>query len=326
MGGLNAALTLGAPGKVTARILPYGATVASLRVPDRQAQCDEVVLRVPDYTVLHPYFGATVGRYANRIARGRFSLNGTAHQLATNNGAHALHGGVHGFSRRLWTVVDHSPRSAVLSYRSEDGEEGFPGDLDVEAIYTIGDHELRIDYKARADRDTVINLTNHTYFNLNGGDTILDHILRIDADHYTPIDETLIPTGEISSVAGTPFDFRAPARIGALLNEAHPQLKFGRGYDHNWVLNKAGSAELRTAAELHELSRGRTLTILTTEPGLQFYAGCQLDGSFGYPRFGGLALETQHFPDSPNHPGFPSTVLRGDETYESSTIWRFGTL
>lgn len=325
MGGVGSPLTLGGAGGIAAKILPYGATIASLQVPDSQGKYDEIVLRVADYATHHPYFGATIGRYANRIAGGRFSLNGTSYQLPTNNGAHALHGGPNGFSRRHWTVGEQTSRTASLFYRSDDGEEGFPGAVEVQVSYTVGAEELRIDYKACAESDTIINLTNHTYFNLSAGATILDHVLRIDADFYTPVDETLIPTGEVASVAGTPFDFRVPRRIGAGIDDSHPQLKFGRGYDHNWVLNGGVHGEPRVFAELHEPSCGRKLTLLTTEPGLQVYAGCQLDGAFGYPRFGGLALETQHFPDSPNHPGFPSTVLRGGETYESSTIWRFGT-
>lgn len=326
MGGLGDAVTLGAADDVQMTVLAYGATVASLRVPDARGIRDNIVLGVSDYTRPHPYFGAVVGRYANRIARGRFSLNGNDYQLALNNGSNALHGGPGGFSRRIWTMDRHDARRVVLSYHSAGGEEGYPGALDVKVAYSVAANEVEIGYHATArENDTILNLTNHSYFNLRGEGTVLDHRLWIDADNYTPVDETLIPTGEIASVALTPFDFRAPTGIGARLTDPHLQLRIGQGYDHNWVLNGGTTKAPRLVAVLEEQARGRRLSILTTEPGLQFYAGTQLDGAFGYPRFGGLALETQHFPDSPNHPLFPSTVLRAGESYTSTTIWRFDT-
>jgi aldose 1-epimerase len=326
MGGLGDSVTLGAPDALQMTVLAYGATVASLRVPDASGSSDNVVLGVADYTRPHPYFGAVVGRYANRISRGRFSLNGTDYQLTLNNGPNALHGGPEGFSRRIWTLDHRDARRAVLSYHSADGEEGYPGALDVQVTYTVTENAVEIGYRATAvDDDTILNLTNHSYFNLKGEGTVLDHRLRIDADSYTPVDETLIPTGEIASVALTPFDFRPPTTIGTRLHDTHVQLRFGQGYDHNWVLNGGMTKVPRLVAEIEEPTRRRRLSILTTEPGLQFYAGTQLDGAFGYPRYGGLALETQHFPDSPNHLLFPSTVLRGGESYTSTTIWRFET-
>jgi aldose 1-epimerase len=326
MGGVAEKFTLTADdGSIVAEVLSYGATIATLCIPDRDGERGNIVLGVTDYTAAHPYFGATVGRYANRIAHARFSLNGRTHRLTANDGVNALHGGVRGFSRRTWTVAEQTPQRAVLTYDSPDGEEGYPGALSLQLALSVTRRELRLDYLARAETDTIVNLTNHSYFNLKTDETILDHLLRIDADHYTPVDDTLIPTGEIASVAGTPFDFRQLTRIGARIDEPHAQLRIGQGYDHNWVLNGGQTATPRVVAELHEPVRGRSMTVLTTEPGLQFYAGCQLDGTFGYPRFGGLALETQHFPDSPNKPQFPSTVLRGGEAAESTTIWRFGT-
>jgi aldose 1-epimerase len=325
MGGVGEAVTLGGAGGIQMTVLPYGATIASLRVPDVFGVSGNVVLGTDDYTKAHPYFGAVVGRYANRIARGRFSLNGKVYQLALNNGPNALHGGLTGFSRRLWTVDQQDARRIVLSYRSADGEEGYPGALDVEVTYTVTSHDVEIGYVAAARDDTIFNLTNHTYFNLKGEGTVLDHRLQINADSYTPVDETLIPTGEIAAVALTPFDFRVPMEIGARLGDPHPQLRFGQGYDHNWVLKGGATRRPRLVAEVIEPTRRRRLRLLTTEPGLQFYAGTQLDGAYGYPRFGGFALETQHFPDSPNHPSFPSTLLRAGETYRSMTIWRFDT-
>jgi aldose 1-epimerase len=326
MDGLTDGLALGAAGGVRATVLPYGATIAGLHVPNRAGVFQNVVLTAPDYKQRHPYFGCVVGRYANRIARGRFPLNGKVFQLSCNDGLNALHGGPGGFSRRLWRVAQWDGQTAVLTYRAAAGEEGYPGAVSVDVAYTVDGHDLRIDYRAESDADTVINLTNHSYFNLKGKDTILHHELLISSDSYTPIDSGLIPTGEVAPTSGTPFDFRSQREIGAHILDRHPQITFAGGYDHNFALAGGVTQAPRFAALLYEPTTGRRLTILTTEPGLQVYAGTQLDGAFGYPRFGGIALETQHFPDSPNHPNFPSTLLRAGEAYRSTTIWRFDTL
>ena len=323
-----------------ARIATRGATVVSLRVPDRSGALDDVVLghdALEGYLAASPYFGAIVGRYGNRIAHGRFTLDGTAYRLAANDGAHHLHGGVRGFDKVVWegAPVDGADGAGVrLRYRSPDGEEGYPGTLDVEATYTLtARNELVVALRATADRATPVNLTHHGYFNLAGagrGD-VLDHELTIHADAFVPVDAGLIPTGALAPVEGTPLDFRAPARIGARIDADHPQLRRAGGYDHTFVLRPPGApGALAHAARLVEPITGRTLDVHTTEPGLQLYSGNFLDGSIRgkagrvYGHRAALCLETQHFPDSPNQPAFPSTILRPGEEYRSRTVFAFG--
>ena len=323
---------------IRARVMTHGAVVVSLEVPDRDGRLADVALGFDDmggYLSDPPYFGAIVGRYGNRIAHGRFTLDGTEYALARNNGENHLHGGVKGFDKVIWEAeeVGGSDGPALrLSYLSADGEEGYPGNLSVEVTYTLteGD-ELRVDYYATTDQATVLNLTQHTYFNLAGageGD-ILDHELMINADRFTPVDETLIPTGELRKVSGTPLDFTSPTPIGARINQDDEQLRVGQGYDHNFVLRRGKGLEL--AARVHEPGSGRVLEVYTTEPGMQFYSGNFLDGTIRgkegkvYLHRSGFCLETQHFPDSPNQPDFPSTVLRPGEEYRQTTVFRFST-
>lgn len=322
-------------------ILTYGGRIQSIEVPDRSGRIANVALGFDDpsaYLENNPYFGAIVGRYANRIAGGRFAIDGSTYQVSLNEANTSLHGGVHGFDARVWdaTIVQNGPGPGVVLRRtSEAGEEGYPGRLSVEVSYRItGIGELRVTYRARLDHDetdsTIVNPTNHSYFNLSGqdGGSIHDHVLQIHASRYTPIDHNLIPTGSIDDVAGTPFDFTHPTPISKLLSDTHDQLVLGKGYDHNWVLNRSRSG-LRHAATVWDPASGRSLEIMTTEPGLQFYSGGQLDGSIvgsGGQRYGqgaGLALETQHFPDSPNNPNFPTTVLRPGSAFLSETVMRF---
>ena len=318
-----------------ARIMTWGAAVVSLKVPDAQGHLGDVVLGFDDLDgyLKHDFFaGKVVGRYANRIGQARFTLDGKEYKIGANDGRNSLHGGRQGFDKRLWTPVKADRRSIELQYKSQDGEEGYPGNLLATVRYTLADdNELRIDYTATTDKDTVVNLSNHSYFNLAGAGngTILDEDLQIDADRYTPVTKELIPTGELPGVAGTPMDFRKPTRIGARIDAAFEQLKFGMGYDHNWVLNKPKPG-LSLAARLHDPSSGRVMEVLTTEPGLQFYSGNMMarqsvTGKAGqvYVWRGALCLETQHFPDSPNHPAFPSTELKPGQTYRSTTVFRF---
>jgi aldose 1-epimerase len=322
-------------------LLGYGAAVARLLAPDRNGQRANIALGFPSLAgyVEHTghYFGATVGRYANRIAGGRFVLADEVIQLPANDGRNSLHGGADGFDRHPWELVASlaKPEEARVLFRrmSADGEMGFPGTLEAEVAYTLTESSsLRIDYRATTDKATVINLTNHSLWNLagEGAGTIDDHVLTINAGRYTPIDDELLPTGEIASVAGTPLDFTAPTPIGLRADDDFDQLTLARGYDHNFVLDRAGATSLELAARLEEPRSGRVLEVRTTEPGLQLYSGNFLDGSLtgsgGRPyRFrGGVALETQHFPDSPNHENFPSTVLRPGQVFASSTIYRFG--
>jgi aldose 1-epimerase len=324
-----------------AAVISYGATLVSLKVPDRNGKIADVVLgydTLDGYEQGASYFGGTIGRYGNRIAGGKFTLDGKAFQIPTNDGPNSLHGGTIGFNKRIWTAVDRSRSDAEvleLSYTSPDGEEGYPGTLKVKVTYTLPaeSNELRIDYLATTDKDTVLNLTNHSYFNLTGdaSQTILDHQLTLHALRFTPVDSTLIPTGEERAVQGTPLDFTKPTAIGARINRDDEQLKFGKGYDHNWVLEKTDKVGLQLAAEVFEPTSGRVLEVLTTEPGVQFYSGNFLDGTAKgkggqlYAYRTGLALETQHFPDSPNHPKFPSTELKPGQIYRSTTVLRFST-
>jgi aldose 1-epimerase len=320
----------------------YGGIITSLKTPDRSGQFDDIVLgydNLAGYLHDSPYFGAIVGRYGNRIARGRFTLDGTTYRLATNNGPNSLHGGLRGFDKVIWSAQpfqNQEGAGVALDYTSPDMEEGFPGTLRAHVTYMLSeDDRLIVDYQATTDKATPVNLTQHTYWNLAGSARrdILGHELTINADSMTPVDSTLITTGEISSVTGTPFDFRTPMTIGARVDQRqNAQIRYGNGYDHNFVLNRGGAAAdaLVRAAHVVEPSSGRTLDIFTTEPGLQFYSGNFLDGSITgkagnvYHFRYGMALETQHYPDSPNHPNFPSTILRPGQQYHTRTVFQFG--
>ena len=318
------------------QITNYGGRIAALWVPDRDENFSDIVTgydSIEGFVGNTNYFNGIIGRYGNRIAKGKFTLNGKEYTLAINNAPNSLHGGNIGFDHVVWNVEKNTEDSLVLTYLSPDGEEGYPGNLAVKVIYSLNDsNEFRIDYFAKTDSPTVVNLTNHAYFNLAGyhnGD-ILGHLLMINADKFTPVDSTLIPTGEIADVAGTPFDFRSPTAIGEGINADDQQIKYGPGYDHNWVLNKTGG-EMSLAAKVEEPVSGRVMEIYTTEPGIQFYAGNFLDGtimgkdSTTYKFRHAFCLETQHFPDSPNQENFPGTVLNPGETYQSSTIHKFST-
>jgi aldose 1-epimerase len=320
------------------RAITYGAIIQAIRVPDRRGRLADVTLgfdSLPGYLGDSPYFGAVVGRYANRIARGRFTLEGQTYRLATNNGPNSLHGGVKGFDKVVWRARSFQRGDSVgvtFEHTSPDGDEGYPGTLHVSVTYTLTpDDELVVDYSASTDKPTPVNLSQHSYFNLagQGSGDIVGHRLTIEADRYTPVDSTLIPTGELAPVAGTPFDFRQPTAIGARIEQPDPQLRYGKGYDHNYALNRAGPG-LVHAARVLEPGSGRTLDISTTEPGMQFYSGNFLDGSIRgkgghvYGHRSALVLETQHFPDSPNHPNFPSTILRPGEELRSRTVFAFG--
>lgn len=331
-------LTLSNRNGVEIRVITFGATIVSLRVPDRDGTVGDIVLghdSLAGYLTSSPYFGAVVGRYGNRIAKGRFRLDGVEYQLATNNGVNHLHGGIRGFDKVVWTAEpfqSDSTSGVRFRYTSPDGEEGYPGTVHVSISYTLTDlDELILDYDATTDKATPINLTQHSYFNLAGSGGILGHQLMLAADRYTPVDSTLIPTGELATVDGTPFDFRTAQAIGSRIGEQHEQLRFGGGYDHNFVVTRDGE-ELALAAVLGDTVSGRTLEIRTTEPGIQFYSGNFLDGTITgkggevYRYRTGLALETQHFPDSPNQPAFPSTILRPGERYRSQTTWTFGVM
>lgn len=324
---------------MTVRVTNYGAIITSIIVPDRNGKQADVALgydRVEDYinAVDKPYFGAVVGRYGNRIAKGEFTLDGETYSLLQNNGENHLHGGAIGFDKVVWAVDEYvEGKSLTLSYLAKDKEEGYPGNLELIIVYTLADdNSLVVDYHATTDKATPINVTQHTYFNLKGEGqgTILDHKLMLNAKTFTPVDESLIPTGEMPAVAGTPFDFTTAKAIGRDIDQQNEQLVFGLGYDHNWILNKDGKeGELSLAAQVHEPSSGRVMEIYTTEPGIQFYCGNFLDGRLKgksgkpYVHRGGFCLETQHFPDSPNQPNFPSTILKPGETYESKTVFKF---
>jgi aldose 1-epimerase len=320
-------------------IINYGAIVRSIVVPDKDGKFQDVVLgydSLQGYIQDKSYFGAIVGRYGNRIARGRFRLDGKEYQLTINDGENHLHGGKKGFFKAYWdaTIVDDTLQpSLALTLTSPDGDEGYPGTVTVTVTYTLtSTDELRIDYKGTTDKETILNPTHHSYFNLSGdlNNTILDELLTIEADSITPVDRELIPTGAIIPVAGTPMDFRTPKTIGSRINESYEQLLFGRGYDHNWVLRDY-SGKVRRAAEVYDPRSGRLMTVFTDQPGLQFYSGNFLDGTIKgkdgvvYKHRSGLCLEAQHFPDSPNKPNFPSVVLKPGEVYHQTTIYQFST-
>ena len=321
-----------ANGKIEAAITTYGGIVVSLRVPDRNGKMDDVVLgydSLDQYVAKNPFFGAIAGRYANRIAHGQFVLEGKTYSVPKNDGDNSLHGGIRGFDKVVWKAKQ-IPDGIELSYVSPDGDQGYPGTLTAIVRYTLSDSALRIEYAATTDKPTVLNLTNHSYFNLagQGNGTILQHQLKINASRFTPVDATLIPTGELKPVQGTPFDFRTLTQVGQRIDGDDDQLQKGKGYDHNWVLEKS-SEQLAEAAELYDAGTGRVLHVLTTQPGVQFYSGNFLDGTIvgkqgrKYERRAALCLETQHFPDSPNHPDFPSTELKPGKRYHSVTEFKF---
>ena len=318
-----------------ARIMNYGGIIVSLKVADRNGKFGDVVLgydNLDGYLKESPYFGAMIGRYGNRIAKGKFTLNDKTYTLATNNDQNHLHGGIKGFDKVLWipTIIARADGPSLkLQYTSVDGEEGYPGNLSVTAIYTLTeDNAIKLEYTATTDKATVVNLTQHSYFNLAGKGDILGHEVMMPADRFTPVDETLIPTGELKPVEGTPFDFRKPTTIGARIEQADEQLKFGKGYDHNWVFSKA-TGQFTTLAVVTEPTTGRMLEVLSTEPGLQFYSGNFLDGKlvgkggWAYQFRNAFAMEPQHFPDSPNKPNFPSVVLKPGQVYKNTIMFRF---
>jgi len=320
---------------MTARISNYGGLVVSLTAPDRYGNYEDVVLgydTLDGYLKDSPYFGALIGRVGNRIARGHFTLDGQTYTLAVNNGVNSLHGGKFGFDKVLWhasPVQSKRGPALELTYISKDGEEGYPGTLTVKAVYTLTeDNALRLDYTATTDKDTVVNLTHHGYWNLACKGDILSHVVYINADKFTPVDKTLIPTGELRPVKGTPFDFTTPTAIGARINQKDQQLKYGGGYDHNWVINNP-HGKLTLQARVSEPTTGRVMEVLSTEPGLQFYSGNFLDGTITgkggrvYNHRNAFVMEPQHFPDSPNHSTFPSIVLKPGETYHNTIIYKF---
>jgi aldose 1-epimerase len=334
-GGYADLYTLANDQGVTVALTNYGGIITTLHTPDRNGQPGDIVLgydNLEEYVARNPFFGCLVGRFGNRIGGAKFTLKGKSYTLAQNNGQNHLHGGRVGFDKVLWAAEPFTtPASAgvKLTYTSADGEEGYPGNLVVTVIYTLTDNnEFHLDYNAATDQTTIVNLTNHTYYNLAGKGDILGHVMQINADRFTPVDSTLIPTGELRSVAGTPFDFRTPTPIGARIDQQDEQLAFGQGYDQNFVVDGT-PGELRRAALVSEPTSGRTLEVLTTQPGVQFYSGNVLPNLTGkggqeYQRRYGFCLETQHFPDSPNQPNFPSVVLEPGERYQETTVWKFG--
>ncbi len=317
---------------VEVKITNYGGIITSFLAPDRNGILGDIVLgrdSLHDYVQANPFFGCLVGRVGNRIAKGRFTLDGVAYQVLQNDGENHLHGGKVGFDKVIWQAQDAGPNSLALSYLSRDDEEGYPGNLFVTVIYALSeDNMLRIHYTAHTDKATILNLTNHTYFNLSGAPTILDHDMQLFASRFTPGDKGLIPTGELTLVEGTPMDFRASTRIGDRIDSDYDQLVAGGGYDHNYVVD-GEMGTLRPAARVSEPTTGRVLEAFTTEPGIQFYAGNFLDGSVtgkgrSYIKRSGFCLETQHFPDSPNQPNFPSITLKPNQTFVSTTVYKVG--
>ncbi len=319
------------------RIITYGGTITEIWVPDKNGKFADVALgydNIEGYENGKAFIGALIGRYANRIGKAKFSIDGVEYKLPANDNGNQLHGGIKGFDKVVWTaepITNKNSISLKLTYYSKDGEEGYPGNVHATVVYSLNDkNEIEMDYSATTDKTTVVNLTNHAYFNLAGAGSgdILSHKLMIDADKFTPVDATLIPTGELRNVEGTPMDFRKPAAIGSRINDDYDQLKLGKGYDHNWVLNKKGN-ELKLAAEAYEPESGRVLDVITTQPGIQFYSGNFLNGSeigkgnIPYKHRYGFCLETQHFPDSPNKPEFPTVILKPGEKYSSKTIYKF---
>jgi len=329
-------------GRMRVRILTYGGILQSIDVPDRHGRLGNVTLgfdNLADYVAKSPYFGCITGRYANRIAKGTFTLDGVDYHLPINNDPNSLHGGTVGFDKHVWAATEirnHNSVGLKLTFTSPDLDQGYPGELKATVIYTLtADNGIRMDYEATTSKATVINLTNHAYFNLagEGSGTIEGHKLTLNARRYTPVDPTLIPTGSLDPVAGTPMDFTRSTAIGERIRNGFPQLVIGRGYDHNWVLDRRDNSftKLELAARVVDPASGRVLTIVTTEPGIQFYSGNFLDGTLVgtsgrmYRQGDGFALETQHYPDSPNHPNFPSTVLRPNQVYKTTTIYQFST-
>ena len=331
-------ITLIHPDGSIVEITNYGAAVVSAMMPDKNGKIEDVVLgfdNIENYEKFRVFYGAIVGRYGNRIAKGRFTLDGVEYQLPINDGENSLHGGFNGFDRKLWTIENFDVNTdayVTMTYLSKDGEEGYPGNMKTIVTYTYTlAHELKIDYEITTDKPTVKNVTNHAYFNLSGNvkDNILDHELMLNADTYTPVAAGLIPTGEIATVVGTPMDFTVPAKIGLRINDDYEQLRLGLGYDHNWVINDSDGS-LKLAGTVYEPLSGRFMEIFTTEPGIQFYSGNFMNGSHAghegrvYSYRDAMCLETQHYPDSPNHENFPSTTLNPGEVYTSQTIYRFG--
>ncbi len=322
---------------VEVTLTDFGATLVSFKAPDRNGKLADIVLgykSAAEYESGKAFFGGTIGRYGNRIAKGQFTLDGKVYHVPTNDGPNSLHGGTIGFNKRYFQAKDISTAgvpSVEFTYLSPDGEEGYPGNLKVKVVYSLNDqNELKISYTATTDKDTVLNLTNHSYFNLagEGSGDILAHELMLKADKFTPVDATLIPTGELKPVKGTPFDFNKSTPIGARIDQDDQQLKYGKGYDHNWALTAGKQAKPQLAAEAFEPKSGRVLQVLTMEPGVQFYSGNFLDGTVvgisgkAYGHRSGFCLETQHFPDSPNHANFPSTTLKPGQTYRTETIYK----
>ena len=319
------------------RFIDYGGAITEILAPDRDGALANIVLGMSTaegYATKSPYFGALVGRYANRIFQGRFTLDGKSYQAPINDGENSLHGGIDNFSHKLWQVERRDERSAVLRLVSPDGDNGYPGRLDVEVTYALDEHNsMRIDFYAVTDAPTVLNLTNHSYFNLagNGSGSALEQYVTINADHYTPKNEHHVPTGEVAPVEGTPLDFRKLTRIADKIRDGFEQIALAGGFDHNFVLRRGEAGSLHLAVAAYDPVSGRTLTVETDQPGMQFYTGNKLDGTLKgsagslYRQGDGYAFETQHFPDSPNHPDFPSVVLRPGEAFTSTTIWRFGT-
>ena len=325
---------------MTAKITNYGGIIVSLTAPDKDGKFEDVTLgqdSLSAYVKNNPYFGALIGRYGNRIAKGKFTLDGKTYSLVTNNMGNHLHGGTVGFDKVLWTAtpIEGDEPALKLTYTAKDMEEGYPGNLSVDVTYTLQkDNALKIDYQAITDKPTVVNLTNHTYFNLTGGAKrdILNHVVTLNADRFIPVDKTLIPTGKLESVANTPFDFTQPTVVGARINDStNTQIKYGGGYDHGWVLNGSGGTSLKLAATVYEPASGRVMEVRTTEPAIQFYTGNFLDGTvmgregFVYKKRYAICLETEHYPDSPNQSSFPTTVLRPGQTYKTTTVYQFST-